>query len=205
MYRNLVAAAVLMALAAAAQANVTAGIANQNSTSFLDLSSASSGITVSGGALYNTNTNGLPSAAIPTDVASSTASIGEWLGVGPNNGTGGDAVLSFTSPVSYVSFLWGSPDSYNTLTVTTNLGTYNFQSSNLTGLVYDGNQSYASYVGFTASAGESITSLTFSSGGNAFEASNFSVTSPVPEPESYALLMAGLFAIGLFRRRRAAR
>lgn len=204
MYRNLAAAA-LTVLAAAAQANVIAGIANQNSSTFLDLSSASSGITVSGGALYSANTNDLPSAAIPTNVASNTTSVGQWLGVGPNNGTGQDAVLSFTSPVSYVSFLWGSPDSFNTLTVTTNLGSYTFQSSNLTGLVYDGNQSYASYVGFTAGAGESITSLTFSSGINAFEASNFSVTSPVPEPESYTMLMAGLFAIGLISRRRAAR
>jgi hypothetical protein len=104
--------------------------------------------------------------------------------------------MTFGAPTSFVSFLWGSPDNYNTLTVDTNLGSYNFQSSNLLGLVYNGDQSFASYVGFTADAGEFINSLSFHSTSNAFEVANFSVTAPVPEPETYALMLAGLGVVG---------
>jgi hypothetical protein len=198
------AAAALTALSIGAQASVTGGIADQNPTSFIDLSSTTDGITVTGGELYAAGTDGLPNAAIPMDLATSTVSQGTWLGVGPGNGTGGDAVVGFSSPTSFVSFLWGSPDAYNALTVTTNIGNYVFQSSSLLGLVYDGNQDFASYVGFTADAGEFIESLTFSSTSNAFEASNFSVTAPVPEPETFALMLAGLGVLGFVARRRRA-
>jgi PEP-CTERM motif len=204
MIKNYFAAAALAALSIGAQASVTGGIGNQNPTSFIDLSSTTDDITVTGGQLYAADTNALPYAAIPMDVATSTVSQGAWLGVGPGNGAGNDAVVGFGTPTSFVSFLWGSPDTYNALTVTTNLGSYLFQSSSLLGLVYNGNQDFASYVGFTADAGEFITSLTFSSSSNAFEASNFSVTAPVPEPETYALMLAGLGVIGFVARRRRA-
>jgi hypothetical protein len=191
----------MTAVAAGAQASVIGGVANQNPSSFISLSS-SADVSVVGGELYPANTNGLPNAAIPMNGApDQKLTQGVWLGVGPGNGSGGDAVVSFVDPTSFVSFLWGSPDDYNKLVVTTNLGSYTFQSSNLLGLVYEGNQDFASYVGFTA-IGESIESLTFSSSSNAFEASNFSVTTPVPEPESYALLLGGLGVVGFMVRRR---
>jgi hypothetical protein len=204
MIKNYFAAAALAALSIGAQASVTGGVANQNSTSFIDLSSTTDDITVTGGQLYAANTNQLPFAAIPTNLSTSTVAQGEWLGVGPGNGASNDAVVSFGTPTSFVSFLWGSPDAYNALTVTTNIGSYVFQSSSLLGLVYDGNQDFASYVGFTADAGEFIESLTFSSSSDAFEAANFSVTAPVPEPETYALMLAGLGVLGFLARRRRA-
>ena len=55
---------------------------------------------------------------------------------------------------------------------------------------------------FTAAAGESITGLIFSSSRDAFEATNFSVTTPVPEPETYVLMLAGIGAVGFMSRRR---
>jgi len=61
-----------------------------------------------------------------------------------------------------------------------------------------GNQDVSEYVQFTASAGVMITSLSFSNAPekDAFEAANFSVTTPIPEPSTSALLLAGLYANG---------
>jgi hypothetical protein len=124
-----------------------------------------------------------------------------FLAAGPTSGD--PALLSFLGAgVSYVSFLWGSPDTYNTLTVTDNVGaSYLFKNTDLS-LPGNGDQSFSSYVQFVASAGTTIRSLSFTSGGiDAFETANYSVT-PIPEPETYALMLAGLAALGFVSKRR---
>ena len=129
---------------------------------------------------------------------------GTYLAAGPT--ATNPSVLSFNSPVSFVSFLWGSPDTYNTLTVTTNLGSYTYVPGGVNGLNFsstNGSQSYAQYAGFTAGVGESISTLMFASTQDAFEAANFSI-SPVPEPETYALMLGGLGLLGFVARRRKA-
>ena len=79
---------------------------------------------------------------------------------------------------------------------------YNFTASGLGFAVTNGNQTFSQYVQFVASAGTTIASLSFTSGGtDAFEAANFSVT-PIPEPETYALMLAGLAALGFVSKRR---
>ena len=198
MKKNLVAA--LFAVAAVgAQAQAIGGL-GANPNSFFALSAAN----VAGGALYTLHA--LPAAAIPFDLANSFVTMGEWLAAGPsnvNNG-GGNAKVTLAPNVSYVSFLWGSPDTYNTLRVNLSDSTFSTFTAGPLGLVPTGNQKYANYVHFTpVNGGTFISSLVFiSPRRNAFEASNFSVTNPVPEPETYALMLAGLAAMGMIVRRR---
>lgn len=131
--------------------------------------------------------------------------VNGFLAAGPTSGD--PALVTFAGAVGYVSFLWGSPDTYNTLTVIDSLGaSTNFTAAGLGFAKTDGDQTFSQYVQFVASAGTTIRSLSFTSGGvDAFESANFSIT-PIPEPETYALMLAGLAALGFVgKRRRSAR
>jgi PEP-CTERM motif len=199
MFGRFFAATVLGAITVGANASIMGGVtANSNQASFLDLSTPGM---VTGGALYTNNA--LPYAAIPKNTAIPIYTVGTWLAAGPNNGKGDDAVVHFGAGTTFASFLWGSPDTYNTLLVTTGAGArYSFTSANFSTVVFNGDQSFASYIGFNATDGDTISTLTFKSSGNAFEGSNFSAVAPVPEPSTYALMLAGLGTLGFAARRR---
>ena len=66
----------------------------------------------------------------------------------------------------------------------------------------DGNQSYARYFNVFTEGAEKITRVTFSSNSNAFETDNHAFIAAVPEPETYAMLLAGLGLMGAMVRRR---
>lgn len=194
-------AASTLAAAVGAHAQVV-GSLGAGSGSFLTLSAAGlaggSVATLSGGTVYAEDK---PFADIPA------GSIlgGNFLAAGVTAGS--TATLSFTGAgVAYVSFLWGSPDTYNLLTVNTTAGSQVFTATSLGFSISNGSQSFSQPVAFTAVAGTRITGLTFtnSPGRDAFEVANFSLgtVTPVPEPETAAMLLAGLLVVVHLKRRR---
>lgn len=148
-----------------------------------------------GGSILNSDQ---PFADIPAGVIVG----GNFLSAGPT--TTQPSEVTFSSGIDYISFLWGSPDLYNSLTVVTTAGNVVFDVLSLGFLVTNGDQSFSQYVQFVADVGVDITGLIFSNTPptNAFEVANFSVTAPIPEPETYALMLAGLGAVGFIARRR---
>jgi PEP-CTERM motif len=135
-------------------------------------------------------------AGVGSITAKPPGATGKWFSVGPSLPQTPTASMSFAGGASQVSFLWGSPDSYNVLEV--NGTTF---SNPVLGTSLTGDRSIGVYLTITASGTDTINSLTFKSNGNAFEMDNFRVTA-VPEPETYALMLAGLAAVGFMARRR---
>jgi len=67
----------------------------------------------------------------------------------------------------------------------------------------NGDQSYSRYFNLFAGSGEVITRVEFLSNTNAFETDNHAfLAAPVPEPETYAMMLAGLGLMGAIVRRR---
>jgi len=195
-----------LAASLGAQANVT-GTLGGGAGSFLLLSSpalctsitpctltGSVNATIVGGTILNSDQ---PFADIPKGAIAG----GNFLSAGPT--TTEPSIVTFATGIDYISFLWGSPDLYNGLTVLTTAGDFAFTAAGLGFSVTDGDQSFSQYVQFVASAGTQIMGLSFanSPATDAFEVANFSVT-PVPEPETYALMLAGLGALTFVARRR---
>ena len=198
-------AAIALTVSLGAQAQVTGSLGG-GAGSFLLLSApadcSAPGCTltgsvnadISGGSILNSDQ---PFADIPEDVIAG----GNFLSAGPT--TGQPSTVTFSTGIDYISFLWGSPDLYNSLSVVTTAGNVAFTAAGLGFAVTNGNQSFSQYVQFTADAGVEILGLIFNNSPsiNAFEVANFTVTS-IPEPETYALMLAGLAAVSFISRRR---
>jgi len=188
-------AAAAIALSSTAAASVIGTLGTGGGT-FLALSSAGlaggSVATLSGGTVYAND-------QLFADIPKGT--VTDFLAAGVLAGQ--PATLTFTSPVSYLSFLWGSPDLYNLLTIISTDISQVFTVASLGFGVTDGNQAFSQYVQFASAPGSKITGVVFSNtpAQDAFEVANFSVNS-IPEASSYALMLAGLGIVAFVARRR---
>jgi hypothetical protein len=199
------------ALAAAFSANavVTGGLRGGPAGSFAGLS-APAGVGAGGtlsGTISATITGGsiFASDLAFADQPAGTVAGDRFLSAGPAPNNNSPATMHFAGTgLDYISFLWGSPDLYNSLTVVSTIGpaqVFTVGPTSLNFAVTNGNQTFSQYVEFAALGGAKITDLIFSSTQDAFEATNFTVQ-VVPEPETYALMLAGLGAVGFMARRR---
>lgn len=135
----------------------------------------------------------LQTGTVPGQAEAPLGAIGNFWSVDPRNS---DGTITFAHGLVGLSFLWGSPDFYNQLSVElNNSGTFSDVSSI---------PSSESYFSLLTDGSDVITKLRFrsvESPGFAFEVDNLRI-SPVPEPQTYAILLAGLGAIGFVARRR---
>lgn len=159
-------------------------------------------LTAAGLTGYASLTGGSVLAASQGTAAMPAGTSGLFLSAGPD--TGNVATLTFSpNNIGKFAFLWGSPDTYNKLTITTSAGSTDWDASSAGVAPADGNQAFAQYVTFALGAGETLNSLTFttSPAQDAFEVANFSVAA-VPEPASWALMISGFGLVGGALRRR---
>jgi hypothetical protein len=207
--KTVLASAVLVA-SAGANAAVTGSLGGGLGT-FATLSSPTIGVPGTGGTLSGAVTatiNGGTVFAADFAFADDVLPGENFLAAGPTPGgfvVPNTSTLTFAGAgVSYISFLWGSPDTYNTLTVNSTGSSQVFTAAGLGFPFTNGDQSFNQSVQFTGLAGSLITSLVFSSTQDAFEVARFSITA-VPEPETYAMMLAGLGLMGFVARRRKQR
>jgi hypothetical protein len=128
-----------------------------------------------------------------------------YFSVGPS--TSPSATITLASLSSYFGYYGGSPDDYNHVDFfngSANVGSFDGVTlANLASVSHDGDRTVGSYWNFTAkSSGDYFNKVVFSSAQNAFETDNHAVLAAVPEPETYAMMLAGLGLMGFVASRR---
>jgi hypothetical protein len=114
----------------------------------------------------------------------------------------GSKITLTTPEISALSIFMGSPDDYNSIRFNYSDGTF----ESLTGIqlaagAFNGNQTIGRRM--TYSFDKSVTSVEFTSGQNSFEFDNIAtLASAVPEPATWAMMIAGFGMAGTAIRRR---
>ncbi len=121
---------------------------------------------------------------------------------------GGTVQYLFNTALNSLSFVYGSADTYNTLTVLTGSGgVFNFTGDQIVGAGNaTGNRTSPNSNGvvFISGAAGGITGIRLSSSQNSFEIDNLRAN-PVPEPGTWAMMLMGFGAVGFAMRRRKSR
>ena len=164
-----------------------------NASASLSFSESAAGSQVYEAPVFATATPALAYVATGSvaDVSLAPAgTVDSFLVVQPN----GSATMDLGG-VSTFSFLWGSPDLFNGVSIATSSGAEAFSGldfQTLFGLAADGSNANTRLFTIFAGAGQLLQGITFASSGIAFE---LAVASPVPEPQTYALMLAGLVVV----------
>lgn len=129
-----------------------------------------------------------------------------YLSAGISSDQHSPVTATFAGGLSYFGFYMGSPDTYNSVQYNfTNSASITMSGSDLAALAGNqpnGDQSVGMYINAFAGSGNRISSVSFSSTSNAFETDNHALISAVPEPGTYAMLLAGLGLMGFMLRRK---
>ncbi len=151
-----------------------------------------------GGAVRDTSPSGVS--------AQPFGSTGNYATSGTTDGIGTLSLSAF-GDIDWISFIWGSIDTYNTLEVL-NAGGGVIASFTGTSVIAaaNGDQSNPATnrlvkLTFTDADRSSVNSLRFGSTSNAFEFDNVSVAAAVPEPTTWMLMLLGMAGIGFSMRR----
>jgi hypothetical protein len=148
---------------------------------------------------------GVVSGSIGNQYASPPDDTSNYFSVGPSTSTPGGITLASLS--SYFGYYGGSPDDYNHVDFyngEVNVGSFSGAAlASLAGVADDGNQTVGRFWNFTAqNPNDYFNKVVFSSDQNAFETDNHAVLAAVPEPETYAMMLAGLGLMGFVSSRR---
>lgn len=159
---------------------------------------------VTGGAIRTGNLSGV--------AAQPFGSTGNYLTVGPTDGSPALLNLSAFANIAQISFIWGSVDSYNTLQVlgrdlTTVLATFTGADAAVNP---NGNQTLpitnpVAFLNITGADQFNIGGLRLASTQNAFEIDNVAIQAAIPEPGTWALMLLGFGFIGASMRSRRGR
>ncbi len=114
---------------------------------------------------------------------------------------GGSAIYNFAGPATELSILWGSPDSYNTLTFYSGLNGMGTPVYSITGSQLDIQTYGHDLVDFTF-AGGTFESVVLDSGENAFEFADLQDDLLTPLPATLPLFAGGLGFVGYLTRRK---
>ncbi|HEX5343312.1 MAG TPA: PEP-CTERM sorting domain-containing protein [Duganella sp.] len=191
---------------AAVSYTVTSGLFSSNLDPGLVNIDFDTMVPMAGFAAYDSSAVRIAAGGFPSYAAAPPGDATAFFSVGISDGQVSSSSVTFGGyGVSYFGFYMGSPDTYNSVTFHTSGGDETITGSQMAaaaGVAVDGNQGVGFYMNFTSAA--PITKVTFSSTQNAFESDNHAYIAAVPEPETYAMLLAGLGLVAAVARRRRA-
>ena len=156
-------------------------------------------------------TNGIVKNGSSGNGAQPPASEGNYYSAGPSTNSPGTILTNFAAPIGQLSLLWGSVDTYNTLTfldaannVLASFTGSQIINSNFGNQVLPGSNPIV-YFSITGAEQFSLAKLQLTSTQEAFEIDNIAIQAAVPEPATWALLLLGFgFVGGMLRSRKPA-